>query len=177
MNSYRKPTKHELTIIRRSFSKWGVFEYFRNKSLTIKTSCKKIRHLYLLSTDLIEIRRESLYSGLYIGVLGKSLSPSIQLAQIIAKESIKFPYVRVNRKAESLVIYGRDIFGDSIVGYSVSNENEVVIILNTRGEAIGLGITRHDSTLITSKGKVTVTTIADIGQYIRKEKYSLDETV
>jgi ribosome biogenesis protein Nip4 len=38
------------------------------------------------------------------------------------------------------------------------------------GEAIGLGLTRYDSTSITTKGKVTVTNVADIGQYIRKER-------
>jgi 60S ribosome subunit biogenesis protein NIP7 len=143
----------------------------------VRTNCKKTSHLYLLSTDLYEIGRESLYSGLYLGVLGKYLSPSIELAQIIAKESIRFPFVKVNQKAESLVIYGRDIFGNSIVEYSVNKENEVVIILNIRGEAIGLGLTRHDSTSITSRGKVTVTNTADIGQYIRKEKSFFGETV
>jgi 60S ribosome subunit biogenesis protein NIP7 len=143
----------------------------------VRTNCKKTSHLYLLSTDLYEIGRGSLYSGLYLGVLGKYLSPSIELAQIIAKESIRFPFVKVNQKAESLVIYGRDIFGNSIVEYSVNKENEVVIILNIRGEAIGLGLTRHDSTSITSRGKVTVTNTADIGQYIRKEKSFFGETV
>ena len=45
-----------------------------------------------------------------------------------------------------------------------------VIVLNMHGEAIGLGLTRYDSTSITTKGKVTVTNVADIGQYIRKER-------
>jgi 60S ribosome subunit biogenesis protein NIP7 len=171
LDSYRKPTELELTILRRSFSKWGVFEYFKNKLLAIRTRNDSKKQIFLLSTDVYDINRSSLYSGLYIGALGKYLSPSIEMAQIIARESTKFPFVKVNHKAESLVIYGRDIFGDSIVEYSVSKENEVVIVLNMHGEAIGLGLTRYDSTSITTKGKVTVTNVADIGQYIRKERH------
>jgi 60S ribosome subunit biogenesis protein NIP7 len=170
LDSYRKPTELELTILRRSFSKWGVFEYFKNRLLTIRTSTDGKRQIFLLSADVYDINQSSLYSGLYIGTLGKYLSPSIEMAQIIAREATRFPFVKVNRKAESLIIYGRDIFGDSIVEYSVSKENEVVIVLNMHGEAIGLGLTRYDSTSITTKGKVTVTNVADIGQYIRKER-------
>ncbi len=170
MDSYRKPTDLELTILRRSFSKWGVFEYFKNKLLAIRTHGDGKRQIFLLATDVCDINRSPIYSGLYIGTLGKYLSPSIGMAQIIAKEATKFPFVKVNRKAESLVIYGRDIFGDSIVEYSVRKENEVVIILNMHREAIGLGLTRHGSTSITTKGKVTVTNVADIGQYIREER-------
>ena len=171
MDSYRIPTELELTVLRRSFSKWGVFEYFKNKSLAIRTRGDK-RQIFLLSAHVVDIDRSPVYSGLYIGTLGKYLSPSLGMAQIIAKEAKKFPFVKVNCKAESLVIYGRDIFGDSIIEYSVSKENEVVIILNMHSEAIGLGLTRHDSTSITTKGKVTVTNVADIGQYIREERLS-----
>jgi 60S ribosome subunit biogenesis protein NIP7 len=172
LDSYRKPTELELTILRQSFSKWGVFEYFKNKLLAIRTQGDDKRQIFLLSTDVGDIDLFPVYSGLYIGTLGKYLSPSLGMTQIIAKEAKKFPFVKVNRKAESLVIYGRDIFGDSIVEYSVSKENEVVIILNMHSEAIGLGLTRHDSTSITTKGKVTVTNVADIGQYIREERLS-----
>jgi 60S ribosome subunit biogenesis protein NIP7 len=76
----------------------------------------------------------------------------------------------VNEKAEKLVLYGRDIMGESMVeAPKVLHQNELVIVLNTRFEAIGIGRTRFDSRLLFRKGKVTVTNIADAGYYLREE--------
>ena len=79
-------------------------------------------------------------------------------------------YIILNENAEKLVLYGRDIMGESIVDASDTlNENELVILLNSRLEAIGIGRTRFAGRSILQKGKVTVTTLNDAGYYLREE--------
>lgn len=172
MDKYRKPSAQERTILRRSFSKWGVFEHFKDKLLLIRTNSDGKKQIFLSSSEIQVTNGSPIYAGLFIGVLGRQLSPSIEMAQIIAREGIKFPFIKVNSKGESLVVYGRDVFGDSVVEHGLNRENEVVIILNMRNEAIGIGLTRHDSASITATRKVTVTNIVDVGQYIRAERLS-----
>jgi ribosome biogenesis protein Nip4 len=76
----------------------------------------------------------------------------------------------VSEKAENLVLYGRDVMGESIVAASNAlDENELVIVLNTGFEAIAVGRTRFEGTLLFQKGRVTVSTIADAGYYLREE--------
>jgi predicted RNA-binding protein (TIGR00451 family) len=76
----------------------------------------------------------------------------------------------VNENAEKLVLYGRDIMGDSIVSASEAlDENELVIITNEKREAIGVGRTRFAGKSILAKGRITITTLADAGQYLRDE--------
>jgi ribosome biogenesis protein Nip4 len=96
--------------------------------------------------------------------------PSLQGADIIARTSKKFPYIVVNEVAEKLVLYGRDILGQSIVETSgILRENELVILLNTRKEPLGIGRTKVSDTSLLLKGKSTVLTLADAGYYLRSE--------
>ena len=74
-------------------------------------------------------------------------------------------------KAEKLVLYGRDIMGESIVEASDAlDENELIIVLNTMFEAIAVGRTRFKGRSLFQKGRVTVTTISDAGYYLREER-------
>ena len=76
--------------------------------------------------------------------LKKQFSPSVAGADLFARcvKRNKF-YVTVNENAEKLVLYGRDVMGESIADASDTlDENELVIILNSRHEAIGVGRTR-----------------------------------
>lgn len=76
----------------------------------------------------------------------------------------------MNGQAESLVIYGRDVFGSSIISADESiKQNERVIIANKYGEAIGLGRARFDYEGL-FKDQVTVNTEADMGLYIRGQE-------
>jgi ribosome biogenesis protein Nip4 len=60
--------------------------------------------------------------------------------------------------------------GDSIASVSDGlDENELVILLNGKREAIGVGRTRFAGKSILQKGRITVTTLADAGQYLRDE--------
>jgi ribosome biogenesis protein Nip4 len=64
----------------------------------------------------------------------------------------------------------RDIMGESIVEASEAlAENELVILLNTSHEAVAIGRTRFSGNLLLQRGRVTVTTLADAGYYLREE--------
>jgi len=169
LSRYRSPSAQERTVLRRAFSKWGVFEFLENKIFLVRVGNERRKQIFLVATEVLTKINSPLYTGLFIGELGKQFVPSLEMAQIIAREGIKFPFIKVSPKGESLVVYGRDVFGDSIVEYNTRKENELVIILNTRSEAIGIGRTRYNPDYLSTIGTVTVTTLADLGQYIRNE--------
>jgi ribosome biogenesis protein Nip4 len=94
----------------------------------------------------------------------------MQGADLIARISKKFPYVMVNQTAENLILYGRDVLGQSIIKTSIMlRENEIVIILNTTNEAIGIGRTKGSGESLLEHGKSTVINLVDAGSYLRSE--------
>jgi ribosome biogenesis protein Nip4 len=110
--------------------------------------------------------------GLLVGYINKrrQFMPSLQGADLIARFSNDFPFVIVNQIAEKVVLYGRSIFGQSILAASDKlDENELVIILNANKEPIGIGRTRFNRKNLLKEGKVTVTTLIDAGCYLRNE--------
>jgi 60S ribosome subunit biogenesis protein NIP7 len=178
MSYYCKPTRDERTKINRALDRWGAFEFFKDKGLMIqKDDKKKVVVVVYLVTDRIEELTMRIHImqpfslGLAIGELKKQFLPTIAGADLFARygERNKF-YIVVGEKAESLVLYGRDIMGESIVEASDAlGENELVIVLNTASEAIAVGRTRFASKSLFQGGRVTVTTIADAGYYLREE--------
>jgi 60S ribosome subunit biogenesis protein NIP7 len=79
-------------------------------------------------------------------------------------------YITVSENAEKLVLYGRDIMGDSIISASDDlDENELVIVLNGKRDAIGVGRTRFAGKSLFQKERITVTTLLDAGLYLREE--------
>jgi ribosome biogenesis protein Nip4 len=175
--SYCKPTKDERTKINRALDRWGAFEFFKDKALMIQKDDKKKEVVACLVPDRIEelmmrIQMMQPFSlGLAIGELKKQFLPSMAGADLFARygERNKF-YIVVGEKAENLVLYGRDMMGESIVEASDAlGENELVIVLNTASEAIAVGRTRFAGKSLFQRGRVTVTTIADAGYYLREE--------
>ncbi len=171
---YCKPDRTERTKINRALDRWGAFEFFKDKVLILqKDDSKKV--MVCLVNDKIEELMASMihpYSlGLAIGELRKQFIPSIAGADLFARfgKRNKF-YIVVSEKAEKLVLYGRDIMGESIVKVSDTlGENELVILLNTSHEAIAIGRTRFSGGSLLQKARVTVTTLADAGYYLREE--------
>ena len=178
MSYYCKPTRDERTKINRALDRWGAFEFFKDKGLMIqKDDKKKVVVVVCLVTDRIEelimrIHMMQPFSlGLAICELKKQFLPTIAGADLFARygERNKF-YIVVGEKAENLVLYGRDIMGESIVEASDAlGENDLVIVLNTASEAIAVGRTRFAGKSLFQSGRVTVTTIADAGYYLREE--------
>ena len=171
---YCKPDRTERTKINQALDRWGAFEFFKDKVLILqKDDSKKV--MVCLVNDKIEELMASMihpYSlGLAIGELRKQFIPSIAGADLFARfgKRNKF-YIVVSEKAEKLVLYGRDIMGESIVEASDTlDENELVILLNTSYEALAIGRTRFSGSSLLQKGRVTVTTLADAGYYLREE--------
>lgn len=169
----RQPTREELTQINRAFDRWGAFEFFKHKPLIIQEVGTKTK-LVCLVTDGIEkaVQVMDPYSaGLAIGELKKHFIPSIAGADLFARYGKRNKYyIMVGEKAEKLVLYGRDIMGESIVEASDAlDENELVIVLNKALDAIAVGKTRFAGRSLFQKSRVTVTTIADAGYYLREE--------
>jgi 60S ribosome subunit biogenesis protein NIP7 len=172
---YCKPARAERTQINRALHRWGAFEFFKDKALLVEKNGKKKVVVVCLVTHTVEevmIHTMTPYrSGLDIGELKKQFIPSIAGADLFARygERNKF-YIIVSEKAEKLVLYGRDIMGESIIEASDSlHENELVIVLNKWFEAIAVGRTRFAGKSLLRKGRVTVTNISDAGYYLREE--------
>lgn len=173
---YFKPNRNERTKINRALDRWGAFEFFKDKVLVLqKDDTKKKIVVCLVNEKIEELLMAGMISpyslGLAIGELGKEFSPSIAGADLFARYGkINKFYIVVSEKAEKLVLYGRDIMGESIVEASEAlAENELVILLNTGHEAIAIGRTRFSGKSLLQKGRVTVTTVADAGYYLREE--------
>jgi 60S ribosome subunit biogenesis protein NIP7 len=172
-----KPNRNERTKINRALDRWGAFEFFKDKVLVLQKDDTKKKIVVCLANEKIEellmAGMISPYSlGLAIGELRKEFIPSIAGADLFARygKRNKF-YIVLNEKAEKLVLYGRDIMGESILEASDAlAENELVILLNTSHEAIAIGRTRFSGNSLLQKGRVTVTTLADAGYYLREER-------
>lgn len=169
---FRSPLKNEKTQILRAFDRWGTFDYFKDKLLMIQ-ELEETRKVCLVSNVLRASVRtlEPYHVGLTIGHLKKQFMPSLAGADLFARHAGKNKfYIVVNEKAESLVLYGRDVMGDSILNASGSLfQNELVILLNTKFEAIAIGRTRYSGKLLFEKAKITISNITDAGNYLRKE--------
>jgi ribosome biogenesis protein Nip4 len=170
----RQPAREERTQINRALDRWGAFEFFKHKPLIIQEVGTKKKIVCLVTGGIekaIQVMEDPYSAGLAIGELKKQFIPSIAGADLFARygERNKY-YITVGEKAENLVLYGRDIMGESIEAASDAlDENELVIVLNTAFEAIAVGRTRLAGRSLFQKGRVTVSTIADAGYYLREE--------
>ena len=180
MIPYREPTRQEITVLRRCFNRWGIFDYIVDKEILIrekKMHDSRIKEVLVTTKDNFETTKDNpslCHVGLLIGQLRrKSFAPSMAGADLIARVSASFPFVIVNQVAESLVLYGRDIMNASIIEYGNLNKSDiVVIILNESRIAIGIGIAiavpSAKNTRIFDK-RIVVKTIMDAGYYLRNE--------
>ena len=172
---WRQPEKEERTQINRALDRWGAFEYFKHRPLIIQevTPKKKVVCLVTGGIEKAVGVMDPYSAGLAIGELKKKhFIPSIAGADLFVRYGDRNNryYIVVGRKAENLVLYGRDIMGESIIAASDAlDENEMIIVLNTAHEAIAVGRTRFAGRLLFQKGRVTVSTIADAGYYLREE--------
>ena len=169
---YRKLTRQEKTQVNRAFDRWAVYEALVNKTALMYDS-GDFKMVYLMTSELdsITVKLQPRLAGLAIGRLKKQFVPTMAGADLFARQGQKNKfYVTVNENAEKLILYGRDVMGESIIYASEElNENELVILLNQRQEAVGIGKTRFSGKRVLHTGKVTITTLADAGSYLRDE--------
>lgn len=193
--SFRNPSRQELTLIRRALDNWCVFDFFAGKRLILKDDfkgtsrrtkvCVVSEGLYSLLLPFIGLRNVANTKiptsvGLAIGEMGKQFTPTLEGADLFArvatrKNSVPFPYIVVNDTAEKLVLYGRDVMGESILSESSKNsgiellkENQLVILLNSSSQAIGIGRTRYSGKLLRNR-MISIKTLRDAGRYLREE--------
>jgi ribosome biogenesis protein Nip4 len=174
--TYSGPDKNQRTKINRALDRWGAFEFFKDKTLLItRQDAKKKGLVWLVNNNIAELMTHMadppFSLGLAIGELRKEFIPSIAGADLFARygKRSKF-YVVVNEKAEKLVLYGRDIMGESVMEASSDlAENELVIMVNTSFDAIAIGRTRFLGSSLFKSGRVTITNISDAGYYLREE--------
>ncbi|MEO9296089.1 MAG: NIP7 N-terminal domain-related protein [Nitrososphaera sp.] len=170
--TYRLPTRNERTLINRALDRWGAFDALQSSTFMIKND----RVVCLIAEGILKrvAELDPFSAGLAIGEVGKQqFSPALAGADLFARVGSrnKF-YVSVNENAEQLVLYGRDVMGDSIIDvgvYADLGENELVIITNRASEAIGVGRTRFSGRRLLQKGRITITTLVDAGRYLRDE--------
>lgn len=165
---YRELTRDEKTRINRYFGKWGAFDYFKDKAFLIREDGGK--ELYLMNEEAkaLALNHQPVSVGIKLGDLKKHFWLSIEGASTVAGTSDR-KRVTINDKAEALALYGRDIFGNSILNHTKDfGDNEVVLIMNRYREVIAIGRTRVASEKVTRPG-VTVTNIVDRGAYLREE--------
>lgn len=169
----REITKKENTQVRRHLNNWGVFDYFKNKSFIIKENSDNLKTLCMISENLKDLIffPHTYSSGIGLGILtSRNFFPLPAFLYFITKYSNSFPYIAVNEESENLVLYGRDIFGESIIETSENiKENSMVLILNKGKEPLGIGKTRFSLSRIKEKDMITVKTLLDLGMYLRDE--------
>ena len=169
---YRGLKKIELTVMRRALDYWGAFDLSKEFEFVVRQGERE--DLFAVTPELkyyiIGREPEPAMAGLYIGSIGKkALNLSMEGAYLVASVSDK-KKIKVTGQAESLVVYGRDVFGSSITWADESIlQNERIIIANKYGEAIGIGRARFDYEGL-FKDQVTVNTEADMGLYIRGQE-------
>src|SRR5918997_1888517 len=141
----RSPNLQELTQLRRSFDRWGIFAFMESQKLVINYDTVVKKREVLVSTDalldiLSKVTLQPDEMGLAVGqIRNKKFIPSLSGAEIIAKPSTRFPYVMINETGEALVLYGRDIFGDSVKEVSKGlDQSQTALILNPNRETIGI---------------------------------------
>ena len=165
---YRHLTRKERTILNRFFGKWDLFDYFKDKNLLVREG--KVREIFIMTDGAKELvlKKDPYLVGIKLGELRKHVSLGLEGAQIFAENASKKKIV-VTDQAEALVLYGRDVFGQSIIKHTNDfGENEIVLITSRYGDAIGIGRTRYRADKIQKQG-VTVTNVADRGWYLREE--------
>lgn len=166
--TFRDLDRQERTLLHRALDRWGAFDALKDAAFL--TDGKRV---CLVSKELAGIvaKVQPDECGLVIGELGKQFSPTIAGAGLFARLSgLGKYYVSVGDSAEQLVLYGRDVMGESVIEASSElGENEQVIITNRNGEAIGIGRTRFSGKSLRQKGRITITTLVDAGSYLRDE--------
>ena len=171
MMTYRQPTRKEQTIIRRALARWGVFDVLKDSTFIVRED-KTSRGVYIVTSELwsASMHLTPLFCGLAIGVLAKHFHPTLEGADLFARLSGGGRnYVMVDDNGVKLVLYGRDVMGNSVIKAADLLENETVIITNSAGQALGIGRTRFAGKWIMQKGRITLTTITDAGRYLREE--------
>jgi ribosome biogenesis protein Nip4 len=184
------------TVLKRAFNNWGIFGLYEKMDIIVKQSRKNNGNLQIEKKPLndsdgkkdnrdlqihvcsnrvqkeLAIRLQPAHSGIIIGqVKDKRFLPNLSFAELVVRHNPKlnYPYAILENKSSNLVMYGRDIMGNSIVDFfNGIKENQILIVLNQKKEVIGIGKSRFSGNLIAQSDKITIDNIQDIGTHYLK---------
>ncbi len=158
-----RASKGEREVIRRGVEKYGASlkEVLHGRELLVAKNGRRV--VSVASRKVLEtlkrMRREPYSAGLAIGEIKRGeFKLGLEGAYLIAGRAKK--YVKVNEKGEQLVLYGRDVFINSVVEQGEIEKGDPCFILNLRGEPLALGRVRM--------GNIFVENLQDRGMYLRK---------
>jgi 60S ribosome subunit biogenesis protein NIP7 len=162
---FRELNRRERTKLNSLFSYWNIFDQFKDKEFLIKD-----KEIFLINNKEFIIRNNPISAGIKVCKVSKHLHPSLEILQLFVDNNAS-RIVMINDHAEQLFLYGRDIFGSSIIMHDNFNTGDEVIIINKYKDALGLGRAMYASNNI-KQDKVTITNLIDLGVYLREESYS-----
>ncbi|MDI3501930.1 MAG: ribosome subunit biosis protein [Archaeoglobi archaeon] len=161
----RYPNKKEMRTLIAGLRYWGGLEILRGREIVLRG-----REVLLIPSELrdLVLSLKPYYCGIKIGDLSsKKFHLSLEGAYLISKVSSK-KKVFVNEKAEMLVLYGRDVFGNSVTDATQDiRENDEVMICNSFNEAIAIGRARVSWERM-KEPRVVVENLRDRGWYTRE---------
>ncbi len=158
-----RASKAEMEIIGRGVERYGASlkGLLRRRELLVAKNGRQVVSVAsrkVLKT-LKRMKHEPYSAGLAIGEIKKGeFRLGLEGAYLIAGRASK--YVKVNEKGEQLVLYGRDVFINSVVEQGEIRKGDPCFILNLRGEPLALGRVRMED--------VFVENLQDRGMYLRK---------
>jgi|Deesub1362A_J573_1020465.scaffolds.fasta_scaffold00098_22 ribosome biogenesis protein Nip4 len=160
---FRPLNNLEREVIRKAGKDYGlnVDTALKGKKLIISSGRKEVFATNKLTVKIIEkMNKEPYCAGLFIGEIRKNrFELSLEGAYLFAPFANK--KIIIDDKAEQLVLYGRDVFSNSIVSSPKLKEGERCIILNKFGDALAIGEVKGGT-------QVSIRNIKDRGWYLRR---------
>jgi len=128
---------------------------------------KKNRY-FLITRQMEGLTKDFFYAGTYLGKTEKGVFfPSFPLLATIAEGNAN--KVAIDRRTEWLFVCGRDIFRKGILKVDGSTrKGDLTLVLNEDNECLGFGKITRD--LNGRKEGVAVGNIADVGDFLRRER-------
>jgi|TARA_B100001971_G_C18148745_1_gene514604 60S ribosome subunit biogenesis protein NIP7 len=146
----------------------GITEYGVELSLILKdnilmASDHNRKEIFILKKEtrevLCKIKHQPYFAGLFIGEIKREkFYLSLEGGSLITPYSNKL--IKINDKAEQLVLYGRDVFINSILKYKKNSliKGSKYLIVNKKNEFLAIG--KFDGKIIKN--------LHDKGWYLRK---------
>ena len=145
----------------------GITEYGVELSLILKdnilmASDHNRKEIFILKKEtrevLSKIKHQPYFAGLFIGEIKREkFYLSLEGGSLITPYSNKL--IKINDKAEQLVLYGRDVFINSILKYGHPlKQGDKCLILNKNSEFLAIGRLRGN----------IIENLLDKGWYLRK---------
>ncbi len=171
----RKLRKKELKILRNALRYFGS-EKFLNTHIFFVVEGER-RSLFMCTPEIFNIISELSgkidfeCAGIKIGEIGsRRVRFTIEGAYYLAGNKKK---VFINKTAEMLFLYGRDVFASSILGWDVGiRENDMVFVANESGDVLGMGKIKHPPEKIRhlNPEEIVIQNLVDRGEYLRKKR-------